>query len=152
VPRAKAVPPESTDLPPALRQRLGLLLFRAHKGVKRLAGAKLATLGLSTGHMGILEMLRATPGQTQANLATALEIDRTSTGVLVGELERLEIVERIDHPGDRRSYALRLTPHGRSVADRASALALAAQARFLSPLSSKEQEQLITLLQRLLDP
>ncbi len=142
---------ESSGLPPALWQRLGLLLLKAHRSVKRLAEAQLAPLGLSSAHMGILEMLRAAPGLTQATLAAALEIDRTSIGVSIAELERLKVVERVDHPGDGRSYALRLTTAGRALAERASALALVAQQRFLAPLDEKEQRQLVTLLQRALE-
>jgi DNA-binding MarR family transcriptional regulator len=137
-------------LPRALRERLGLLLLRSHRAVKRLAEEKLAPIGVSTGDMAVLEMLRASSGLSQAELGTALGIDRTSVGALVAALEQRKIVERLPDPKDGRGYALRLTPAGRALADKASQRAVAAQAEFLAPLSEHERQQLISLLQRLL--
>lgn len=138
------------ELSGPLRTRLGLLLLKSHRAVKRLAEAQLAPLGVVPGQMGVLELLRAKPGLSQAALSTALEIDRTSIGAMIADLETRKIVEREPDPADGRGYTLRLTPAGRALADKASARAVTAQAQFLAPLNEAEQQQLISLLQRVL--
>ena len=65
---------------------------------------------------------------------------------IVDQLEREQLVQRLPVAGDRRSYRLTLTEAGRKT------IATMAQAHeawvreLLSPLSSKEQGQLATLL------
>ena len=130
---------------------MGLLLLQAHRTVKRMADAQLGPIGVSTSDMAVLEMLRASPGISQAALGSALGIDRTSIGALVSDLERRRILERAPDPDDGRGYSLRLSAAGRALADKGSQRALSAQAEFLSPLTEAEQRQLIVFLQRLLD-
>jgi len=138
------------ETPRALKERLGFLLLRAHRTLKQLADRELATIGVSTAQMGILEMLKASPGLSQIELGDALAIDRTSVGVAVAQLETLNVAKRVANPADGRSYSVHLTPDGRRLAEQATKRALAAQKRFLEPLSEAEQKQLFTILKKLL--
>lgn len=138
-------------IPKALSTRLGFLLLKAHRGVKRRADAKLSGIGLSTAYMGILECLQAEPGLSQADVGAVLGIDRTSMGQAVAQLEDRGWVERSANSDDLRSYALKLTDEGARLAREASRLAREAQLSFLQPLSAAEQAQLLSLLRRLVE-
>jgi len=138
-----------SDITAPLRERIGWLLLKSHRNVKRMADKRLAAIGVSTAHIAILELLRATPGLSQATIGTALEIDRTSIGVTIAELEAAGIVRRVVDATDRRGYAIRLTAAGRALAEKASERAVAAQEQFLAPLDARERRELVRLLQRL---
>lgn len=58
----------------------------------------------------VISSLLATDGQTQTDLANALEIHKVSIGIYVGELEGMGLVERRPHPTDRRAKCIFLTP------------------------------------------
>ena len=49
-------------------------------------------------------------GQTQTELAHALEIHKVSIGIYISELESMGLVERRQHPTDRRAKCIYLTP------------------------------------------
>ena len=49
-------------------------------------------------------------GQTQTELAHALEIHKVSIGIYISELEAMGLVERRQHPTDRRAKCIYLTP------------------------------------------
>lgn len=138
-------------IPAALTTRLGFLLLKSHRGVKRRADAALSAIDLSSGFMGVLECLQAQPGLSQAEVCAILDIDRTSMGQAVLQLEARGLVERLVNPGDQRSYSLQLTPEGTRVAREASRLARLAQQQAMQPLSEREQAQLLALLWRLVE-
>jgi len=49
-------------------------------------------------------------GQTQTELAHALEIHKVSIGIYISELEAMGLVERRQHPTDGRAKCIYLTP------------------------------------------
>ncbi|MGV8995888.1 MAG: MarR family winged helix-turn-helix transcriptional regulator [Parvibaculaceae bacterium] len=58
----------------------------------------------------LIGVLLANDGQTQTDLANALEIHKVSVGIYISELEELGLVERRQHPTDRRAKCIFLTP------------------------------------------
>lgn len=58
----------------------------------------------------VISSLLETDGQTQTDLANALEIHKVSIGIYVSELEDMGLVERRPHPTDRRAKCIFLTP------------------------------------------
>lgn len=57
----------------------------------------------------ISELLKQ-DGQTQTELANALEIHKVSIGIYISELEAMGLVERRQHLTDRRAKCIYLTP------------------------------------------
>src|SRR5687767_8777373 len=115
------------SLSPALADRLGPLLGRAHEAHRALAHDALAPLGLTPKGYGALALL-------------AVE----------GPLSQQRAVERSRDPGDRRAYALQLTRQGGRLLGRAEAAVVGAEERFLAPLPTAEQRRLKSTLRRLL--
>lgn len=78
-----------------------------------------------------------------------------TSGTMTNRVDRLVRhgwVERRPDPGDRRGVLVRLTPAGRDVVDAAMAGLIDQEKSLLGELSPAEQEQLATLLRRLLAP
>lgn len=58
----------------------------------------------------VISMLIESDGQTQTDLANALDIHKVSVGIYINELEKMGLVERRQHPTDRRAKCIYLTP------------------------------------------
>ena len=138
------------SLSPALADRLGPLLGRAHEAHRALAHDALAPLGLTPKGYGSLALLAVEGPLSQQRLVERTGIDRTTMVAVIDELERVGAVERSRDPGDRRAYALRLTRQGGRLLGRAEAAVVGAEERFLAPLPTAEQRRLKSTLRRLL--
>ena len=136
--------------------RLGLLdglvgyhLRRAQVALYKHFAATAGASGVTPGQFGVLAIIDANPGLSQARLGGALGIDRsTLVGVLDG-LERRGLVVRAAAPGDRRSHALRLSDKGAELLRRLAIAVRAHEAQLAHGLSQAERRQLIALLRRI---
>lgn len=116
---------------------------------QELAGRRLAPMGLSVKLCGVLNLLAEGPISQQA-LGEQLGIDRTTVVELIDELEQQGVVVRRRNPADRRSYALTLTPKGRTVQKRAARVFDAAADEFFDALGPTERQALLGMLRRLI--
>jgi DNA-binding MarR family transcriptional regulator len=110
---------------------------------------RLAPLGLTPAHAGLLRAVAADPGRSQQAVATELGVLPSRLVALVDELEQDGLLERRRNPGDRRYHALHLTAEGEA---RLIEIGKAAQRNadaYLAPLDEKEQDVLGQLLDRL---
>lgn len=137
-------------LPHVLADRPGALLVRAARTGQELAARRLAPLGLTVQMCGVLILLGEGPISQHA-LGEQLGIDRTTVVELIDDLEKKGVVERRRNPEDRRSYALSLTPRGRTVQKQAVRTFDAAADELLKPLKASERRVLVDLLRRTLD-
>ena len=136
-------------IPPALADRPGALLAIATRTGQELAKRRLKPLGLSAQLCGVLNLLATGPA-SQHQLGAQLGIDRTTVVELIDELEEKGVVVRHRNPRDRRSYALSLTPRGRTVQKRAAKAFDAAADEFFSALKPAEREALTGMLRRII--
>ncbi len=139
------------DLPPAMADRLGFLLGRAHIAHRQVAEAALAPLGLAPRQFGALALLADEGPLSQQRLGERMGVDRTTMVALVDGLERGGLVERERNPDDRRAYALRATPRGRSVLGRAAAAVERAEEEFLASIPARDARRLKQILRKLID-
>ena len=107
--------------------------------------------GLRPLEFGVMLRLHDAPGLDQNTLAERMALDRTTAGALVQHLEAQGLVSRAVSEEDRRARSLRLTAAGLALYREQRPKAEAAQRRMLSVLSPAEQEQLTTLLVRVID-
>jgi len=137
-------------LPPALTDRIGFLLGRAHLAHLEIAAPLLGKLGLAGKEMGALAILVSEGPASQQQLSQRQGIDRTTMVAVVDALEHEGLVERRRDPTDRRAYSLHPTAKGRRALSRANEAAERAEDQFLAPLSPPERTQLKAFLRRLL--
>lgn len=128
---------------------IGYHLRRAQSAVFQDFAASMNGTDITPGQFGVLALIEANSGLSQTKLAQILGIDRSTLVGVLDKLERQQLIERAARPNDRRSHALRLSPHGKT---RFAALARRVrqhEARIAHGLSARERATLIELLQRI---
>jgi MarR family transcriptional regulator, lower aerobic nicotinate degradation pathway regulator len=138
-------------LPENLSARSSYLLGRAASRVQALGERDLEPLGITPREYSVLAVLAERSPLSQTQLAEILGLDRTTILKLGAALERKRLVVRERDVNDARAYAVALTPAGEGLRLDAFEVLLACEARFLTPLSRKEQAQLHDLLTRVTD-
>jgi DNA-binding MarR family transcriptional regulator len=110
---------------------------------------RLAPLGLTPPHAGLLRAVAASPGRSQQALATELGVLPSTLVALVDELEADGLLERGRNPKDRRNYALQLTLAGYQRLQEIGRVAQAHGADLLTPLGQEDRVVLARLLAEL---
>ena len=136
-------------IPPSLLNRPGALLTIAARTGQELAKSRLSPMGLTVQLCGVLNLLAEGP-VSQQSLGEQLGIDRTTVVELIDQLEEQGVVVRRRNPVDRRSYALNLTPKGKTVQKRAARAFDGAADEFFGPLAPAEQTALMEMLRRVI--
>ncbi len=131
-----------------LRQFLGYTMKRAYVHVQEDMLKSLEPLGLRIGTFSALAVVSANPGISQSRVADALNIKRSGVVLLIDELERAKALRRAPVEGDRRAYALRVTPAGERLWSEAERAVRAHEERFFADLSRGERKSLHNLLNR----
>ena len=110
---------------------------------------RVATLGLTPPHAGLLRAIAVTPGQSQQALARYLRTQPSRVVTLVDELEDRGLVKRRPNPQDRRVYAMHLTAEGQELLRQIGQLAMQHEDAICAPLDQDERRYLRSLLERL---
>jgi len=128
---------------------LGFHLRLAQAALYRDFAASLAKLDLTQRQFATLELIRANPGASQADLADVLTLDRPGMMVVVDRLEQRGLVLRERSSSDRRRQEIRLTEAGRHLLEQATRRVRRHDARFLSRFSRADAKALVAWLQRI---
>lgn len=131
-----------------LHLRPGFLLRRAHQISSALFMEETAALNVTTTQFGMLTVLAAHEPIDQIGIAKLLKLDRSTTGLVVRNLEERTLIERVTDPDDRRRRVLRLTGEGRRALAALQQPAKAAHDRGLSVFDADEARTFVTLLAR----
>jgi len=110
---------------------------------------RLAPLGLTPPHAGILRILGNQPDMPQRALSDMLGIFPSRLVLLLDELEKLGLVERHASPTDRRSHALRLTPAGHAQLQAIGRVGRQHQDDLCASLTEAERGHLRKLLEKI---
>lgn len=109
---------------------------------------RLREIDLAPPHAGILRTVATVPGISQQQLAGLLGMVPSRLVVLLDELEEKRLIERRDHPDDRRLYALHLTDAGTKAMTDIGRVARAHEEALCASLDEGERTQLAELLGR----
>ncbi|MEU9804531.1 MarR family winged helix-turn-helix transcriptional regulator [Mycobacterium sp. NPDC050853] len=138
-------PPDDYPRPQGLFGPLfEILLRRMHVEVD----AELGKHALRLLHMGALNVLDAAGTQSQADLAEALRVDKTTMVGLLNDLEAIGFVERQRSPEDRRRHDVVMTPLGKRRNAEMVEVLRDAETRVLSALSATQRCELFVLLEK----
>jgi DNA-binding MarR family transcriptional regulator len=137
---AKAVPQAVTE-----PDRVWFRFMRLHQRMLMQMTARIRTLGLSIPQFDLLSTLTEQEGISQSELAEKLYVTKGNVSGLVDRLVQAGLVERRAIAGDRRSYAMHLTPEGRRLAE----AGIAAQRDFVASTLGKLKPDDLAELDRL---
>src|SRR5262245_9286335 len=110
---------------------------------------QLAAMELKPHHAGLMRMLGANPGLSQQELSDMFGVFPSRLVLLLDELERRQLIERLDHHSDRRSYRLHLTKAGRRTLVRIGRITRELESQLCHSLSDAERKKLTGLLERI---
>jgi DNA-binding MarR family transcriptional regulator len=127
------------------------LLAQVGARAAALFAARLRELDLLPAHAGALRAIAGNAGISQQALAALLGTVPSRLVTLIDELEAKGLVERRDHPEDRRVYAIHLTARGAGAMTDIGRVARAHDDDVLSPLDAEERELLHAMLSRIAD-
>jgi DNA-binding MarR family transcriptional regulator len=150
-----ARPPDRTPDPaPEGRSRAtfaAFLLAQLGSHAAKQFAERLAPLGLTPPHAGILRRLGNSSGISQRELAARLGMHASRLVGVVDEMESLGLVVREANTDDRRTYSLQLTPKGRETMQEIAKVSRQHNDALCAALNAQEKEILVGLLQRIAD-
>ena len=128
---------------------LGFQLRLAYAAFSRHFAEAMAHLDLTQKQTGVLWLIGANPGVSQAALAKHLDMDRASMMAIVDRLDAREIVVRKRSRHDGRRQELYLTPKGRRILKQSKAALTEHERWFTERFSEAELGVFFEALQRL---
>jgi DNA-binding MarR family transcriptional regulator len=143
--------PDTRRPVPRMHSSPGYLAAKVAQRGASLMEAFVGDQGLTPRQYGVLEVVSLYPGLTQQEIATALELDRTTVSQLVDDLTVAGLVRRRPSASNRRANAIDLTASGRCALVRVRALVERANDELMAALSPRERRQLVSLLRRVLE-
>lgn len=127
---------------------LHYLWMKTYLQMKRLVNAQAGALGLSPGQPKILEFLAEYGEHEQKAIAEYCEIEPATAGSILLRMESAGLVTRRNHPDNRRSLYVSLTPEGKQMAQKVLQIFAAAEDQVTAGLTGEERELLRQLLRK----
>jgi DNA-binding MarR family transcriptional regulator len=146
-------PLRDVSAPSRTRDRPTWLISRAYARSRGLLndGFAASGAGLRSYHYRLLAALEEWGPTSQADLARSTGVDRSDVVTVLGELERLGLIERTVDPKNRRRNVVSITRTGSGQLRALDRVLDEVQERVLAPLSQNERRQLMKLLRKLQD-
>ena len=107
-------------------------------------------LGIVPGQFPALLELWIEDGQTQKQLVEKLDIEQATLANTLARMERDGLIERTEHPDDRRAKIINLTEKAKSIRNDAYAAAGETNDQAMASLSKAEQRQFVEFMQRII--
>jgi MarR family transcriptional regulator, organic hydroperoxide resistance regulator len=127
---------------------LGYLLRRAQGAMHRDFMAAVASFELTQKQAATLWLIQANGGVSQAEIATALDMDRATMMAITDRLEDRGFVIRKRSAVDRRRQELYLTPAGQSMLRKCKARIAEHEEKFRALFTAPELASLLDALKR----
>ncbi|MDT7546237.1 MAG: hypothetical protein QOE99_2347 [Actinomycetota bacterium] len=127
---------------------MALLLAQVGTHTARRFAARVAELGLTPAHVGVLRLVGQRPGLSQQALAESLGVVPSKVVLLVDDLEARKVVERRRDPTDRRQYALHLSADADEELARVRDVVRRHDEDITAGLTATERKQLLALLSK----
>lgn len=132
-----------------LETTVGFVLRLAQVAVFKDLLAALKPFDLRVTDLSVMLVIEATPGLQQRVIGEVLNIQRPNLVIIIDQLEARGLVRRGPVPGDRRAYALSLTPEGLALLQKAKAAHTQHDRKVLAALGDMDKEHMLAALGRI---
>jgi DNA-binding MarR family transcriptional regulator len=132
-----------------VEDEIGFALRLAQLAVFKDVIETLSPFGLRPSDFSALRVIAANPGLKQQDIGRELGIKGPNLVGMVEELRKKKLIVRKTVPGDRRSYALTLTPAGRELLEQAEDAHRGHQARIREAMGDNDPIQFLACLHSL---
>ena len=130
---------------------VGFLIHDVSRMMRAFFDERAQALGLTRAQWRVLVHLAGREGLNQAGLAEILELDVVTLGRHIDRLERDGWLERRPDPNDRRAWLLYLSDASRPTLTEMESLATETLDVTMSGISTDDQMQFLTVLERIKD-
>lgn len=130
---------------------LGFLINDVARLMRRDFNQRVAGLGLTQAQWRAMVNLARDEGCRQTDLAAVMEIAPITLARLVDRLQESGLVERRQHPADRRAVQLYYTPKGRRLQEKLRDIARRTYDRALGGVAAADRDQLLRTLHEIRD-
>ena len=110
-----------------------------------------ACLNFSMSELRVLKTIQSIPDCTSQAVVSHIFIDKAQVARAVNQLLAAGLIDKVEHPADRRSHLLALTSSGIAMVRRLRKLEQQAGERLSQHLSPEQVRQFITLASHLTD-
>ncbi len=110
---------------------------------------EMAPFGLRPVDFSVLSLIAHNPGITSRQLCAALDILPPNLVGMIKSLEKRNLIEKREHPSDKRAQGLHLTDHGQQLQAQAEAKATELELDVTQRLTAAERQTLIRLLRKI---
>lgn len=131
---------------------IGYAIRRAQLSVFQDFGERMAEFAISTAQFSVMRLARDNPGLNQRTLAEALGAETSRMVLIIDELERRGVVDRLPSTLDRRSRAIYLTAEGRKLLRRLERRVAAQDRAMVKRLRGDDKDALLRMLRNLAKP
>lgn len=131
---------------PHSQPTLGFVLHDVARFLRKRFEQHARGLGLTRSQWQVLAFLAPNEGIHQGGLAEILEIEPITLVRILDKLESRGLIERRQHPGDRRIWLLHLTADAHPLLDRMRELGDLTRSEALAGIPEAEREQLLGML------
>ena len=121
------------------------------KGFARSLQRRATALGFSPGQFPVLLELWQEDGLTQKQLLHRLEVEQATLANTLARMERDNLIQREQHPRDRRAQIIRLTELGRDLERRAIDAAAEADAALFDGFRQFERELMMEYMRMVIE-
>ena len=128
------------------------LLHRAGQLAEDIFSRSIGDLGITARQYVVLSVVDGLEDPSQTTLCQISGIDRSTLADVVRRLVSRGLLARRRTRDDARMYAVRITPEGKQMLEKASPIAVKVDAAVLDSLTMPEREAFNSLLQKLLPP
>ncbi len=125
----------------------GFLLTESARLLRKLIDRRLQPLGLTRAQWSILAILSNQEGLSQSQISAKLEIEKSTAGRLIDQVEKSGWIERRPIAGDRRVWGIHLTDRARQLLVQVETVILRSRTEMLQGLSAAQQDYLSEILQ-----
>ena len=139
---------QEIEIVQALLKRPGFMMRRGFYETRNFFEKACQDLGLTAQQYDVLFILSFVNHMPQSNIGRLLDLDKSTTALVVNKLEKRGFLERRVMPNDTRQRLVRLTPDGVAAFDEALVAAKGSQQRIKKILGEDDYEQLLSLLAR----
>lgn len=133
------------------RRRLPPLLRRAWYSLNQAFRRRVSHLQITPDQFTALRVLHEHPSLTQRQLTELMSSDPNTVASLVERMETNGLVQRCDHPTDRRAHHLKLLAKGKKTYTAAREIALELQSTVLTALPEEERDAFLENLAKVAD-
>ncbi len=136
-----------------IEYQVGFLLSRAAWAMNQYVNRMLKENGLediSVTYFAVLLALWENDGIGITDLGERVQLEKSTMTSLIDRMQAARLLERRDHPTDRRAYRIYLTPYGKELEQKLDRIVNRAYRKLTAGITEKDRQKSVAVLKQFL--